>query len=110
MNVPVKVTGVPTAYVDPLGGAVMVTTGMTLLTVTAWLPVPEPPSSSVIVMLTVVPLEVPGPTSSRNLHLKEPSPLIGLNTRLPATKVPVPQLGVPAVNVSDVPGSVVSNE
>src|SRR4051812_36855013 len=68
-----------------------------------------PGESSVIVMLTLVVFEPPAAASSRSLQSKVPSPVVELKTRLPRTNVPeVPQLGVPAVNVSSVPESVVS--
>jgi len=47
--VPVKVTGVPAAKIEPDAGPVSVTTGATLLTVTLVEPLPMPLSSSVMI-------------------------------------------------------------
>jgi hypothetical protein len=65
---------------------VIVTVGLTLLTVTILEPVPEPRSSSVIVMLTVEGSDaVPVGSSSGKRHSNVPSPVTLLKSRLRAT-------------------------
>ena len=69
----------------------------------------EPVSSSVTVMLSVEGSDaVPVGSSSANLQSKLPSPVALLKVIGPTNVPEAPQSGVPAVNVSGVPGSVVS--